>query len=268
MKLKDFFARHVVFTTAELTRFLSEVQSSNKWTRKSLLNHHVKNGNIIRIKRGLYYSVPDGSTPETVPIDPWLVASRMSDDAVVSHHSVLSFLGKAHSISNQFTYLSSKWKAPFAFRSYRFVCVKSPEALQKKEKELFGVKVSERVGLDIKVTSLERTLVDLLDRPEYGYGWEEIWRSFMAIEYFNTELIKDYVLLLDNSTVAAKTAFFLDMYSKAWRSDLKIPQEIMNLLPKQPRYMEKDKRKPSRLIKQFNLIVPLEIINQSWGEVI
>ena len=72
----------------------------------------------------------------------------------------------------------------------------------------FEVTKGERAGVDVRVTSLERTLVDLLDRPDLGGGWEEIWRSLESVEFYDLDRIVEYVTLLENSTTTAKVGFF------------------------------------------------------------
>jgi predicted transcriptional regulator of viral defense system len=57
--------------------------------------------------------------------------------------------------------------------------------LREKREELSGVNREERTGLQVRVTSLEGTMVDLLDRPELGGGYEGIWRSLEAVEFFD-----------------------------------------------------------------------------------
>lgn len=63
MRTKEFFATHPVFTHAEFTRFLESGGSSNVKTKESLLKYHVKQGNLLRIRRGLYMAVPFGMRP-------------------------------------------------------------------------------------------------------------------------------------------------------------------------------------------------------------
>jgi predicted transcriptional regulator of viral defense system len=67
------------------------------------------------------------------------------------------------------------------FRGNEFRGVLFPKALREKEEELFGVNREDRAGLQVRVTSLERTMVDLLDRPDLSGGYEEIWRSWEEI---------------------------------------------------------------------------------------
>ena len=44
----------------------------------------------------------------------------------------------------------------------------------------YFAKLRPHAGGQVRVTSLERSLVDLLHSPEHGGGWEEIWRSLEA----------------------------------------------------------------------------------------
>jgi len=67
--------------------------------------------------------------------------------------------------------------------------------LKEKHLENFGVTRIERVGIDVRVTGYERTLVDVLDRPEFAGGWEEIWRSLEAVEFFDLDRVVEYTLL-------------------------------------------------------------------------
>lgn len=69
----------------------------------------------------------------------------------------------------------------------------------------------DRAGLSVRVTSLERTLVDVLVRPDLGGGWEEIWRSLEMVEFFDLDVVIDYTLLFENATTAAKVGFFLEL---------------------------------------------------------
>ena len=81
----------------ELDRFLSERGSGNTHTRNSLLAYHRKQGRIVHVRRGLYATVPRGMDPETASIDPYLVAAKMTGDAVLGYHTALEFHGRAYS---------------------------------------------------------------------------------------------------------------------------------------------------------------------------
>ena len=137
-----------------------------------------------------------------------------------------------------------------------------------KGKEDFGVVQAERAGLGIKVTSLERTLVDVLDRPDISGSWEEIWRSLESIEFFDIDKVVEYALLLGNATTTAKVGFFLDQHRDTLMVDDSHLKLLRDLRPCQPHYLERSKRKSGRLVSDWNLVVPEDIIERSWMEVL
>ena len=91
---------------------------------------------------------------------------------------------------------------PLTFRSQVFRGAKFPEALLRSGTKHFGVLTSERSGVAVRVTSLERTLVDVLHRPDLSGAWEEIWRSLESVEFFNVDQVVEYALLLGNATTS------------------------------------------------------------------
>ncbi len=87
MKMDEFLQQHAVFTVEELDRFLSARGAGNPNTRRSLLTYYRKRGRIIPIRRGLYATVPVGGDPISSPVDPYLVAAKLTPDAVLAYHT-------------------------------------------------------------------------------------------------------------------------------------------------------------------------------------
>jgi predicted transcriptional regulator of viral defense system len=268
VKLNEFLARHAVFTVAELDRYLAARGSSNPHTRKALLAYHRARGRIVPLRRGLYAAVPLGAGPGTSPIDPFLVAAQMTPDAVLGYHTALEFHGKAYSTYTRLHYLSGSKSLPLKLQTYEIRRVPAPKALQEKGKEMFGVQHRHRSGVEIRVTSLERTLVDILDRPDLIGSWEEIWRSLESVEFFDLDQVVEYASLLGNATTAAKTGFFLDQHREALMVDGDHLDELRKMRPRQPHYLARGRRGESRWVKEWNLMVPDEILARSWGEVL
>ncbi len=265
MKLLDFFARRPVFTHEEFAASLDADGPRSVKTRDALLAHHMKTGRIIRVRRGLYASVPFGASPDSYPVDTFLLAGKMSDDSVLAYHTALEFHGKAHSVQERFLFLTSKAIRPLSFRGYEFRGVRFPKALATKEQEVFAVDTAERAGLLVRVTSLERTLVDALDRPDLGGGWEEIWRSMEGVEFFDVDKVVDYALLLENSSTAAKVGFYLEQHQKELMVEDAHLKRLRDNIPKQPTYMARNTK--GRLVRDWNLVVPSQVLDQSWEEI-
>jgi predicted transcriptional regulator of viral defense system len=209
-------------------------------------------------------SVPFGFTPDTYPVDPFILAGKISSDAVLAYHTALQFFGKAHSVREEMIFLTGKAIRPMTFRGYEYRGVAFPKPLVDKKQELFAVNVVERTGIAIKLTSLERTLVDLLDRPIFGGGWEEIWRSLEAVEFFDVDKVIDYARLLGNATTVAKVGFYLEQHRKDLMVDDSHLERLREGVPKQPTYMSRNVR--GRLVKKWNLLVSEQILYRSWEE--
>ena len=162
MKLDEFFAINKVFTLKELEHSLSTNRSSSakNSTLYNLLTYHQKQGHILRIRRGLYYSIPKGMDPARCPVDPFLVASKMAEDAVIAYGSALDLHGKLHTTQSRIVYLTKKRvMASFDFRDIKYQAVAIPLALKAASQETFGVESIDRLGQPVFVTSLERTFL-------------------------------------------------------------------------------------------------------------
>lgn len=266
--LNEFFARNTVFTLEELKKFLWARGSVNPSTRNSLLTYYRKQGRLLQVRRGLYAVVFPGATTETFPVDPYLLAGKMTGDATLAYHTALEFYGKAHSVYERFYYVSEKKSLPVTFRTYEFRCVPVPKALLVKSKKDFALNQAERAGLPIMVTSLERTLVDMLDRPDLGGSWEEIWRSLETVEFFNLDKVVEYALLLGNATTIAKVGFFLGQHREALMVEEAHLQALRACKPQKAHYLSRLGKTPGRFVSEWNLIVPTEILERSWAEII
>jgi len=268
MKTQDFFSTHPVFTYEEFAGYLTEKDSCNVKTRESLLSHYIKTGRILRVRRGLYLTVPHGYTADKCPFDPYLVASKMAPDSVLAYHTALELHGKAYSMREDLFYMTVSHTRPLNFRGQRYQGVAFPLKLKKKGLESFGVATVERSGLDVRVTSLERTLVDVLDRPSVCGTWEEIWRSLEMVEFFDLDKVVEYASQLGNATTAAKVGFFLEQHRSALMSDDAHLDRLMAIKPVRPHYMDNKGRKGGRFMKRWNLVVPDEIVERRWEEML
>lgn len=268
MKHGAFFRKHPVFTREEFDAHLSGLGKTGSRTRESLLNYHRGTGHVILIRRGLYAVVPTGEDSGSYPIDPFLVAGKLTKDAVLSYHTALEVHGYAYSMREHLTYSTSRQISLVTFHSHVFRAVSFQRGLSCRGKENFGVTTVDRAGLEIRVTSLERTLVDILDRPALSGSWEEIYRSLEAVEFFDLDKVIEYSLLLGNATTIAKVGFYLEQHQDSLmvEEDHLIP--LRERRPRQPHYVDSSNRKSGKLVADWNLVVPADLLNRTWGEVL
>lgn len=268
MKHDQFFRKHPVFTGEELARHLSSHGEVGGRAQEAFLAYHRKAKRVLRVRRGLYAVIPAGSDPDSYPVDPFLVAAKLTKDAVLSHHTALELYGRAYSVQERFTYSAFRPLTPLTFRSHVFRGTRFPQALRRAKKETFGVSTTERAGMQLRVTSLERALVDVLDRPDLSGTWEEIWRSLESVEFFDLDTVVEYTLLLGNATTGAKVGFFLDQHREPLMVEDCHFKALYDLRPRQPHYLDRTKRESGRLVSEWNLVVPTEVFERTWGEVL
>jgi predicted transcriptional regulator of viral defense system len=266
--LETFLDTHSVFTLEELDSFHSTYRTGNVNTRKASLAYYKKRGKVLSIRRGLYATVPKGFETHSFQVDPYLLASKLAGDAVLSHHTAIEVLGKAHSMTRKVTFLSTSKVEPLNFQGMVYHRVRVNPELTAQNKKDFGTTTINRKGAEIKITGFERTMVDVLSRPDLAGGWEEIWRSLETVEYFDLDLLYDYLSLLDNTTAFAKVGFYLEQHKEALMVDESFLKKLESYKPKSLHYMERKNRKNCTLLKRWNLLVPGELIHRSWGEVI
>ncbi len=269
MKADPFFARHPVFTRAEFAAACAASGSTGERTPDALLAYHTKEGRLLRVRRGLYAVVPKGADPATVPLDAFLLATHMTDDAVVAYHSALELHGVAYSTTDRLLYLTlHEDTRPVTFRTMAFRPVLVPKSLREQGEQSFGVTVVDRSGLDVRVTTLERTLVDVLDRLDLGGGWEEAWRSLEAVSFFDLAQVVDYAVLLGNATTVSKVGFFLEQHQEA----LSVTEEHLRRLgayaPVGTHYAKRSSRGTNVFLRKWNLVVPEAVARRAWEEVV
>jgi len=183
---------------------------------------------------------------------------------VIAYHSALQLLGKAHSQSQRITYLSGRRAKPFVFQD---TAVLVPVSLRKRPDLGGGLREEHRQGLRVRVTDYERTLVDVLDAPEHGGGWEEIWRSLEGIEFVDLDFVVDYALRLGSALTVARVGFFLEQHKDELLVEDRHLEALHARAPTQPRYFARRHRKGGKLIPRWNLIVPEQVLTRAWAEI-
>lgn len=263
MKLKCFFEAHPVFRYEEFSAFMTAAGTTRPESWRQQLSYHQKMGHLIHIRKFLYAVKPIFSQGDWV--DPYLIASRATANAIIAYHTALELHGIAYTTFNEFTFLANRQASPFNYEGQHFRAVIQPKALISNEHINYGVEVMQRSGLSIKLTCLERTVVDVLERPDLGGGWEEIWRSLDNITQLDTKQLIEYALLLNNATTIAKVGYFLEQRPPHFTLEKTRLEKLLAHIPKQPHYMSRESGK-GKYIEKWQLIVPLAIINRTWEE--
>ncbi len=93
-------------------------------------------------------SYPQVLHPDNFPVDPYLLTSKMADDAILAYHTALDIYAKGYSIYNQFLFLTSRKIRTLKFRDFLFKAVRPSKTLLNKGKVGYGIRSMERSGLN------------------------------------------------------------------------------------------------------------------------
>lgn len=262
----EFFDSHPVFTRTGFEAARTSNTRRSPRTTDSLLRRYVADGRLLRVRGGLYAVVPRGMDAAAAPVDPYLVATKLAPDATLAYHGALQFWGKAYSVWQRFHFFTETSTRSLRFRGLEFVPVKVPRPLRGLPAADLHVTEQRHAGGNVRVTTLERTLVDVLDAPANAGGWEEVWRSLEMVEFFDLDAIISYALRRESALTTARVGLFLEQHREALMVEDPHLERLRQHRPRQPRYLDA-RRKPGKLVASWNLIVPEDVLGRTWADV-
>ncbi len=250
---REFFQTHPVFTLDQFRRAVGG--SSTAATVRSLVKYHLGRGHLKLVEQRVYAAIPPGSDPRRFVPDRFLVAAVLREGAVLAYHSALELLGYAHSTYRDTYYFTGRRRKDLVLGGGRVRALLHPKPLRDKGEEGYGVETRERLGVKVKLTGPERTLVDCLAAPRHAGGLEEIFQSAGGIPMLDLERMWGYLERLGQRRLFAILGFFLEGAAQR----LFVPPEFLDRLtkmrPSSPTYLERGKR-GGRLQPRWNLVVP------------
>lgn len=253
-----FFSARPVFDRAEYARAVGRRPDDKVVT--AMLNQHLHAGNIRRITRGVFASVPKHADAKRWVVDRFLAASRLRGGGVIAYHSALELLGCAYTEGHEVQVIAPG--EPGLFETADLACrfVRPPHGFAPPD----GVATVDRLGLDVSVTTIERTIADLFDRYDLVGGAEELFDSLDLVARVDTGALVRYARALGNAAAIGALGFWLERD----RERLGVPDaalaELRSLAPRQARYALGAKSGQGRTAKGWNVILPGEVIDRKF----
>lgn len=202
----DFFAAHPIFSRDEFVA-REALGSRHPKTVDALLAYHLGCGRIRRVRRGLYAAT---GAAAGLAYDGLVVGSRVAPDAVLAYGSALEAHGLLASVTRRVTVLTCRSIRPWIFGGRRFTAVRPPVGADGAALT-FGIATVRMGSLAVRVTSIERTVVDVLRRPLLVGGKDEVRRSLNLVRALDGDTIVSYLrLLAPRDSQLRAVAAFLD----------------------------------------------------------
>jgi predicted transcriptional regulator of viral defense system len=252
MKPAEFLHTHALFRREEFTRTLGRSESRAPATLTKHLQTWRRGGRLYAVRRGVYLRLGPGQKPAQVNVDPLALGSRLAPDAALAYHTALEALGHAQSAFEKLFFVTWSKTRALRFQNRYYVPVR-PRASLLRAKETFLVRL-ERAGMEVRATSLERTVVDVLDRPDLAGGMEEVWRSLSSVEALDFAPLARYAALVARPLLTARLGYALESHERRWLTPPRLLATLEAKRPRGPVYL--DRRRPGRLVRRWNLVVP------------
>lgn len=252
MKPAEFLHTHLLFTRQEFERAMGRSGPRAPATITKHLQTWRRDGRLLAVRRGVYVRLAPGQKPADAGVDALALASRLAPDAALAYHTALEAHGHAQSAFERLFFATWTKARPLRFRDREYVPVRPRAALRRSKNEwVVGLA---RAGMEVRVTSLERTVVDILDRPDLSGGMEEVWRSLASVEALDFTELTQYAEIIARPLLTARLGYVLEANAQRWLTPARLLAALEVKRPRGPVYLEQ--RQPGRLVRRWNLIVP------------
>ncbi len=226
-----------IFTMDDVSKL-----TGNLKTASSLVLRLSKKGYIKKIKNNLYtcVNVADGQ----IVASKYHIACAINETAYLSHHSAFEYMGLSNQVFYELYVSSSKRFTTFEFEdlTYRYVPSKCDEGV-----------ICPKNTQGIRVTSIERTVVDSIKDFERIAGLEELLNCVSNITFLDENQLKKYLDSYNMQFLYQKTGFILKNYEKQFRLSDEFVNYCKSKIGKSTRYLTKDS---SKYLSEWKLIVP------------
>ena len=258
-----FFSEHPVFRRAEYAAAVGRQPGDKVVT--AMLAQHLKAGNIQRIAREVFASVPQFAKGKGWVADRFLAASRLRPDGVIAYHSALELHGYAYTVWHEIQVIADG--EPGMVKTDWLACrfVRPPRGFAKWADTLVdGVTTVDRLGLEVKVTTVERTISDLFDRHDLAGGAEELFNSLDLIVRVDADALIRHTRARGNAAAAGALGFWLERECEQLAVPERALEELRTLAPTGLRYALGAKPGFGKTAKGWNVILPAEIAERRF----
>jgi predicted transcriptional regulator of viral defense system len=185
-----------------------------------LLAHLAERGWLVRIRRGLYSTVPlEATAPSEWKLDPWVVADKVfSPSYYIGGWSACEHWGLTEQIFRETLVLTTHHTRQRRMSVQGFVFY----VKRVNEERIFGMRSVWRDQIRVQVSDPAHTVVDILEDPSIGGGIRQVADVLNA--YMTEEARDDALLLasarkLGNRAVFKRLGFLLEQFAPS-SSDL------------------------------------------------
>ena len=180
---------------------------------RELLRRYKKMGFVSQIRRDLY-TATDLANKANISTK-YEIASNITPSACLAYHSALEYHGLANQLFYEIYVSSGERFNNFEYNGIRYTYIDS--------KISHGV-INPPMDSMVKVTDLERTVIDCIDCLGRSGGLEELVVSFSLITYLKEAQLLAYLNEYNKQILYQKTGFILSYF----QNEMKLSNHFFN----------------------------------------
>jgi len=237
-----------VFTIDDIAEVYDNIGSG-----KNYVLQLQKDGYIERIRKNMYTCI----SPETgLPIaNKYQIASAITETSFVSHHSALEYYGVTDQVYYE-VYVSSQTRfKEFEYDGYTFRCIVTMH-----EEGITEPPMTK----GIRISDLERTVVDSIKDMDKVAGIEEVFASIELLPGLKEQALLQYLEDYHNQFLYQKVGFILEQYQEQFNLTDIFFEICKDKAGKSKRYFTKD-TKCTIWNKEWKLMIPDNIFKLKNG---
>lgn len=230
-----------------IDKFKDEKQYSN-WIALELKSKTYK-----KIRNNLYALI-DPSTNDIYSTK-FEIASKISNTSFVCYHSALEYYGLANQVFGDVLVGSLTKFNNFIFEDNEYIC-----------KPVKNIKfVNDIVSEGIRVSSLEKTIVDCINNIDLAGGIEEVLNTLEQIKFVNESKLLEILKDINKMYLYQKVGFLFELYNTQLDLSNEFFEECKSHVSKKVNYFMQYEFKDTELNEKWNLIVPKNIKSRING---
>lgn len=266
---ETFLSREPVFTGSELASYLrrrgvadprsSAVELGEQWCGA---------GRVVAVRPDVFAVVGEGRDPARFQPWPYLVAVKLAPDAVLSHRTAVDFWGYSYTMWYEYVYSATRPVPETGYGMVWYTGTRHPDPLIEQGIPHHGVVERDYAGGTVRVTTMERTLVDVMAVPRLGGPGMKIWRTLARADPYDLDAVAAYCDLLEpEAELRAKIGFF-DHNRHLWDIDDSALDPFRTPRRRDgPRYhLNAGTSRPCRFVEEWNLEVPVDVFERWWED--
>ncbi len=242
-----------VFTIKEI----ADILDISLQHARNIASDMVKKNIAERVKPGLYIRIPESIllNKKLYREDAILIANKSIKKGYLSHYTALYLHGLAERYTKKIYITSSKHHRDIVYHDITIKYVYT------NPKRYFGIETIEYSNEKITISNIERTIIDVINKPWYSGGWRETINCLKNIENINWEKLLKYIIRFNNKTLARKIGYIIENLEYSIPDNIK--KKIKEWSGENIYYF--DNHRKGFLDKNWNIIIPEEIYKMLYA---